>query len=126
ATKPFGFQAFHPGPGVGGHCIPIDPNYLSYRARTAGQQVHFVELAHEVNHRMPAYVVGRVQDLLNRAERSVHGSCIAVAGLTYKADVADERETPARPIVKKLVRLGARVVGIDPYIDWFEVDGTPI
>jgi nucleotide sugar dehydrogenase len=125
-TKPFGFQAFYPGPGVGGHCIPIDPNYLSYQVRTLGYQFRFVELAQEISNRMPAYVVARVQQALNDVARAVRGSRILVLGLTYKADIADDRETPAVPVIRKLRRLGADVVACDPHVEHFAVDGEPV
>ncbi|MDP7066080.1 MAG: nucleotide sugar dehydrogenase, partial [Acidimicrobiales bacterium] len=92
ATKPFGFQAFHPGPGVGGHCIPIDPNYLSWVAKRVGYRLRFVELAEEVSERMPAYVARRVQDSLNRMSRPLNGSHVVLAGVSYKANVSDQRE----------------------------------
>ena len=125
-TKPFGFAAFYPGPGVGGHCIPIDPNYLSHQVRTLGYQFRFVELAQEISQRMPTYVVRRVQDLLNRHHKPVNGSKIFVLGLTYKPDIADDRETPARGVIIDLLTLGADVVGHDPYLERFEIDGVPI
>lgn len=126
ATKPFGFAAFYPGPGVGGHCIPIDPNYLSHSVRTLGYQFRFVELAQEVSNRMPAYVVARVQDALNEVSKPVRGSRVLLLGLTYKADIADDRETPARAIVRHFRRLGADVVGHDPHLAEFVVDGEPL
>ncbi|MEI2704319.1 MAG: nucleotide sugar dehydrogenase [Ilumatobacteraceae bacterium] len=124
SSKPFGFEAFYPGPGVGGHCIPIDPNYLSYQVRRLGYPFRFVELAQEVSGRMPAYVVARAQSMLNGVSKSVRGSTITVLGLTYKANVADERETPARPIIRRLLDLGAKVVAVDPYVRTFDVDGV--
>lgn len=126
ATKPFGFAAFYPGPGVGGHCIPIDPNYLSHSVRTLGYQFRFVELAQEVSNRMPAYVVARVQETLNEVSKPVRGSRVLLLGLTYKADIADDRETPARAIVRHFRRLGADVVGHDPHLAAFVVDGEPL
>jgi UDP-N-acetyl-D-glucosamine dehydrogenase len=119
STKPFGFQPFHPGPGVGGHCIPIDPNYLSYRVRALGYPFRFVELAQEINARMPAFVVSRVTRLLNDRCRSVRGAKILLLGVTYKADIADERESPAREIAHKLLALGAELAYHDPYVaEW--------
>ena len=126
STKPFGFHAFYPGPGVGGHCIPIDPNYLSYRVRSLGYPFRFVELAQEVSNRMPAYVVTRIQLVLNELGLPVKGSKILLLGLTYKPDVSDARETPAIPIIRRLRELGAAVVGHDPHIEQFAVDGTAI
>ena len=125
-TKPFGFQAFYPGPGVGGHCIPIDPNYLSYAVRTLGYQFRFVELAQEVSSRMPAYVAARAQSLLNNHRKAVNGSKILLLGVTYKADISDERETPARPLAGRLREMGAEVSFFDPHVEAFDVDGTPL
>jgi len=123
ATKPFGFQAFRPGPGIGGHCIPIDPNYLSWVARSVGYRLHFVELAQEVSERMPAYVARRIQDALNFQGKPVKGSHVVLAGVTYKANVGDQRETPARPLAMILHDQGARLSYVDPHVDRFEVDG---
>ena len=100
ATKPFGFQAFYPGPGVGGHCIPIDPNYLSYKVRTLGYPFRFVELAQEINSRMPGYVVDRAAELLNTDAKPLNGAKVLLLGVTYKKDIADQRESPARPIAR--------------------------
>ena len=120
STKPFGFSPFYPGPGVGGHCIPIDPNYLSHRVRThLGYSFKFVELAQEINSGMPAYVARRVQDLLNDRGRSVRGSRVLLLGVTYKADIADQRESPAVDVAAALGALGANVDFHDPYVtDW--------
>ena len=126
ATKPFGFAAFYPGPGVGGHCIPIDPNYLSHQVRTLGYPFRFVELAQEISGRMPAYVTTRLQAVLNDAGKPVRGSTVVVLGLTYKADIADERETPARPLIRNLLALGANVIGVDPHLRSFVVDHTDL
>ena len=116
-TKPFGFQAFYPGPGVGGHCIPIDPNYLSYRVRAAlGYPFRFVELAQEINHEMPGYVVRRIQDSLNDVAKPLRGSTVLLLGVTYKADISDQRESPAVPIARKLAGHGAEVLFHDPYV----------
>ena len=120
-TKPFGFAAFRPGPGVGGHCIPIDPNYLSHQVRTLGYQFRFVELAQEISNRMPAYVVARVQETLNEVSKPMRGSTVLVMGLTYKPDIADDRETPATAVIRNLRRLGSRVVAHDPFLDGFVV-----
>ena len=95
ATKPFGFQPFYPGPGVGGHCIPIDPNYLSYKVRTLGYPFRFVELAQEINGRMPRYVTERAAELLNRHAKPLNGARVLLLGVTYKRDIADQRESPA-------------------------------
>ncbi len=126
ATKPFGFQAFYPGPGVGGHCIPIDPNYLSYKVKRLGYPFRFVELAQEINQRMPAYVAQRVQDVVNEAGRSVKGSTVLILGVTYKPNIADQRESPARPVARRLRRMGANLVFHDPYVMQWEVDGEPV
>ncbi len=126
ATKPFGFQAFYPGPGVGGHCIPIDPNYLSYKVRTLGYPFRFVELAQEINGRMPGYVTERAAELLNRHAQPVNGARVLLLGVTYKKDIADRRETPARPIARKLRDRGAQVSYHDPYVPAWQVDGQPV
>lgn len=123
-TKPFGFQAFYPGPGVGGHCIPIDPNYLSYEVRRSlGYPFKFVELAEEVNKSMPAYVVSRVQDLLNDAGRALNGSAVLLLGVTYKANIADQRESPATQVAELLMNKGASVSYQDPRVDEWRVGG---
>ena len=126
ATKPFGFQAFQPGPGVGGHCIPIDPNYLSYKVKTLGFPFRFVELAQEINARMPDYVLRRSADLLNDAGLAVNGSRILLLGVTYKADIADQRESPARPVATKMLHKGADLVYHDPYVTEWTVDGHAV
>src|SRR5271156_3105605 len=126
ATKPFGFQPFYPGPGVGGHCIPIDPNYLSYKVRTLGYPFRFVELAQEINGRMPGYVTDRAAELLNRHAKAVNGAKVLLLGVTYKRDIADQRESPARPLARKLLARGARVSYHDPYVPSWQVDGQSI
>ena len=125
-TKPFGFQAFYPGPGVGGHCIPIDPNYLSWVVRSLGYRFRFVELAQEVSERMPTYVAKRVQDALNAQRRAVNGSTIVLVGVSYKANISDQRETPARPLALRLLAMGADVQYVDPHVDRFEVEGLEL
>ncbi len=125
-TKPFGFQAFRPGPGIGGHCIPIDPNYLSWVAKRVGYRLRFVELAQEVSERMPAYVARRTQDALNRLKKPMNGSHIVLAGVTYKANVSDQRETPAKPLVAHLRRMGADVSFVDSHVDNFIVAGGEV
>ena len=122
-TKPFGFQAFYPGPGVGGHCIPIDPNYLSHNVRSRlGYSFRFVELAQEINAAMPAYVLRRVQDILNEDGKALRGSKVLLLGVTYKADIADQRESPAVPLARRLLEQGARVRFHDPLIGrWDEL-----
>lgn len=125
-TKPFGFQSFYPGPGVGGHCIPIDPNYLSYRVRRLGYPFRFVELAQEINERMPGYVVHRVQDLLNERRLPVADAEVLLLGVTYKPDITDVRESPAEPVVRGLRRLHAKVSFHDPHVTELVVDGEPV
>ncbi|MFC6885873.1 MULTISPECIES: nucleotide sugar dehydrogenase [Actinomadura] len=126
ATKPFGFQAFRPGPGVGGHCIPIDPNYLSYKVRSLGYPFRFVELAQEINDRMPRYIVERAQQLLNREGRALKNARVLLLGVTYKADIADQRESPARPVARRLARLGADLAYHDPYVKDWQVEGCQV
>ncbi|MDN5716301.1 MAG: nucleotide sugar dehydrogenase [Janibacter sp.] len=119
-TKPFGFQAFYPGPGVGGHCIPIDPNYLSYNVRAKlGYPFRFVELAQEINATMPAYVVQRAQNILNEDSKSLRGSTVLLLGVTYKPDIADQRESPAVPLAQQLIAKGATIRYFDAKVaDW--------
>ena len=126
ATKPFGFQPFYPGPGVGGHCIPIDPNYLSYKVRTLGYPFRFVELAQEINSRMPSYVTDRAAELLNRHAKAVNGAKVLLLGVTYKRDIADQRESPARPLARKLLARGAQLSYHDPYVPAWTIDGQSI
>lgn len=126
STKPFGFQKFTPGPGVGGHCIPIDPNYLSFQVKkTLGYQFRFVELAQEVNNSMPSYVVGRVADLLNDSYKPVKGSRVLLLGVTYKPDIADQRESPALAVANVLERKQAILEFHDPLVKrWSLPDRT--
>jgi len=127
STKPFGFNPFFPGPGVGGHCIPIDPNYLSHRVQTRlGYSFRFVELAQEINAGMPAYVVRRIQELLNDQSLPLRNSRVLLLGVTYKADIGDVRESPAADIAKALVELGARVSYIDSLVDSWAIDGAEV
>jgi nucleotide sugar dehydrogenase len=126
STKPFGFQPFYPGPGVGGHCIPIDPNYLSYKVRTLGYPFRFVELAQEINSRMPGYVVDRAAELLNRHAKPLNGANVLLLGVTYKRDIADQRESPARPIARRLLARGARLAYHDPHVDDWPIDGQAV
>ncbi|MBI9001183.1 nucleotide sugar dehydrogenase [Corynebacterium sp. CCM 9185] len=127
ATKPFGFMKFTPGPGVGGHCIPIDPNYLSHEVRRRlGYPFRFVELAQEINSTMPAYVVSRVGDLLNEDRKAINGATVAILGVTYKPDISDQRESPARPIGKQLLLKGANLKYYDPYVPKWNLDGEEI
>ena len=126
ATKPFGFQAFHPGPGVGGHCIPIDPNYLGYKVRTLGYPFRFVELAQEINGRMPSYVVDRAVELLNGHAKPMNGAHVLLLGVTYKKNVADQRESPVRQIGYKLQSRGADLVYHDPHVPEWSLNGEPV
>jgi UDP-N-acetyl-D-glucosamine dehydrogenase len=115
-TKPFGFMPFYPGPGLGGHCIPIDPYYLSWKARQSGFECRFIELAGHVNASMPEYVVERVTDALNSVRKPINGSRIHVYGVAYKRDVGDMRESPALDIIELLARRGAVISYSDPYV----------
>ena len=99
-TKPFGFESFRPGPGVGGHCIPIDPNYLSFKTRQIGKPVRFVELAQEINNTMPTYIVGRVLEMMNKLGKPMNNSTILLFGVAYKKDISDTRESPALHIIE--------------------------
>ena len=115
-TKPFGFMAFYPGPGLGGHCIPIDPFYLTWKAREFGQHTRFIELAGEINTGMPQYVVTRTAEALNARRRALNGSRILLVGLAYKANVDDQRESPTFALMKLLTHAGAEVAYYDPHI----------
>ncbi|MDQ1292583.1 MAG: UDP-N-acetyl-D-glucosamine dehydrogenase [Actinomycetota bacterium] len=127
SSKPFGFQAFYPGPGVGGHCIPIDPNYLSYQVRARlGYPFRFVELAQEINAGMPDYVARRVQDLLNEQSKALRGSTVLLLGVTYKPNIADQRESPARPLAARLLAQGADVRFHDPHVRQWSVNGHDV
>ena len=115
-AKPFGFMRFNPGPGWGGHCIPLDPFYLAWKAREHGVSTKFIELAGEVNVRMPEYVVGKLQAALNDCGRAVKGAKVLVLGLAYKKDIDDPRESPAFEVIHQLLMLGAVVSYHDPYV----------
>jgi UDP-N-acetyl-D-glucosamine dehydrogenase len=115
-TKPFGFMPFYPGPGLGGHCIPIDPYYLSWKARQNGFECRFIELAGHVNSSMPAYVVQRIGDALNSVQKPINGSRIHLFGVAYKRDVNDVRESPALDLLELLTKRGACVSYTDPYV----------
>jgi UDP-N-acetyl-D-glucosamine dehydrogenase len=123
ATKPFGFMPFYPGPGIGGHCIPLDPHYLSWKARLHGFEARFISLAEEVNSHMPQHVVQLVQDGLNEREKALKGSRVLVLGVAYKRDINDVRESPALGIVDQLMHKGAQVSYHDPFIPEMNVDG---
>ena len=127
STKPFGYMRFTPGPGVGGHCLPIDPSYLSWRVkRTLGQSFRFVELANDVNDHMPDYVVRRLMQALNRDKKAVNGSRILLLGLAYKRNTSDDRESPAHTIAERLLSLGAEVRAADPHVNLAYVDGRVV
>lgn len=122
-TKPFGYMAFRPGPGVGGHCIPVDPSYLSHRVRAKlGYSFRMVELAEEINHAAPAYVADRVQAALNGARKSVNGSTVLLLGVTYKPNISDLRESPSAPLADRLEQLGATVIYHDPFVPCWQRD----
>jgi UDP-N-acetyl-D-glucosamine dehydrogenase len=124
ATKPFGFMPFYPGPGLGGHCIPIDPFYLSWKSKEAGIEARFIELAGYINGRMPEFVVEKVQNALNNATKPVRGSRIHVLGTAYKRDIDDVRESPALDIIVLLQRLGANVTFSDPFVQKIRLNDT--
>jgi len=125
ATKPYGFMPFYPGPGLGGHCIPVDPTYLAWKLRRLNYTPRFIDLANEINRRMPEYVIERITDVLNDHCLSVKGARILVLGLTYKADVGDLRESPALEIITLLQQRGAIVGWNDPHVgDTSALDGT--
>jgi UDP-N-acetyl-D-glucosamine dehydrogenase len=115
-TKPFGYMAFYPGPGLGGHCIPIDPFYLSWKARQTGFDPRFIDLAGHINGGMPHYVVDKVGDALNTRRKPINGSNILIAGVAYKRDIDDLRESPALDVMGLLDKRGARVSYADPYV----------
>lgn len=122
ATKPFGFMPFYPGPGLGGHCIPIDPFYLSWKSKEAGIEARFIELAGYINGRMPEFVVEKVQNALNDVCKAVRGSHIHILGVAYKRDIDDVRESPALDIIHLLQQLGAKVTFSDPYVPSIRLD----
>ncbi|RKY20341.1 MAG: nucleotide sugar dehydrogenase [Planctomycetota bacterium] len=123
ATKPFGFQAFYPGPGMGGHCVPVDPFYLSHKAKSIGVSARFIELAGKINRDMPGYVVERLGEALAERGKELRGSRVLVLGLAYKPDVPDTRESPALAVMRKLKRLGARVEYYDPLVPEMPEEG---
>ena len=126
ATKPFGFMPFYPGPGIGGHCIPVDPLYLSWKMRLNGYEARFIALADEINRAMPAHVLSLVSEALNDAGRALKGARILVLGVAYKRGVGDTRESPAHEIIATLRRKGAQVSYADPHVPTFPVDGTDL
>jgi UDP-N-acetyl-D-glucosamine dehydrogenase len=122
STKPFGFMPFFPGPGVGGHCLPVDPSYLSWQfERRLGAVSRFVKIADDVNNNMPSYIARRIQGGLNRRRKAVNGSKVVVLGVAYKKNTGDARETPATPLIQELLGLGAEVVVHDPYVENYEL-----
>jgi UDP-N-acetyl-D-glucosamine dehydrogenase len=126
ATKPFGFKPFYPGPGLGGHCIPIDPFYLSWKTRQSGIEARFIELAGYVNGQMPHFVVAKVQNALNDAGKAVKGSHIHILGVAYKRDIDDVRESPALDIIHLLQQLGAKVTFSDPFVPSIRIENQLI
>ena len=124
ATKPFGFMRFTPGPGIGGHCIPLDPHYLAWKMRTLNYKTRFIDLASEINSEMPAYVVEKVASALNDERKAVNGSRVVVLGVAYKRDIDDVRESPALDVIRLLEELGADVAYHDPYVPSFQEDGV--
>ena len=124
ATKPFGFMPFYPGPGIGGHCIGVDPMYLSWKLRLNGYEARFIRLADEVNRGMPAYVVTLIMEALNERRRAVHGSRILALGVSYKRGVGDTRESPALEVIALLKERGADVVYADPYVPGITIGGA--
>jgi len=122
-TKPFGFMKFNPGPGMGGHCIPVDPLYLSWKMKTLNYTARFIDLASEIDANMPRYVVGKIQDALNRYKKSINGSKVLLIGVTYKPNISDLRESPAIDITHLLIEKGAEVSYYDPYVPEIDQDG---
>ena len=125
-TKPFGFESFKPGPGVGGHCIPVDPEYLSFKTRQIGKPVRFVELAQEINNSMPAYVVGQISEILNKNGKILNNSKILLMGVAYKNDISDMRESPAIDVTELLLEKKVDVSYFDPFVKEFSVFGKDI
>src|SRR5213593_864554 len=126
ATKPFGFMPFYPGPGIGGHCIPVDPLYLSWKMRLNGYEARFISLADDINRAMPGHVLSLVSEGLNDAGRALKGARILVLGVAYKRGIGDTRESPAYEIIATLRRKGAQVSYADPHVPTFPVDGTEL
>lgn len=126
ATKPFGFMPFYPGPGLGGHCIPIDPHYLSWKLRSLNFFTRFIDLAAEINRGMPLHVVNRIGLLLNERERSLKGAKVLVVGVTYKRDTADVRESPALDVIELLHQRGAKVSYSDPFVPALSIEGHEV
>jgi len=126
STKPFGYMPFYPGPGTGGHCIPLDPYYLSSKAREYGFHTRFIELAAEINEGMPQHVAARIMEMLNARGRSLNGADVLVLGVAYKKDVADTRESPSLSLMELLREKGARVSYNDPYVPRVQLAGDSL
>lgn len=126
ATKPYGFMPFYPGPGLGGHCIPIDPWYLTWKAREYNYHTKLIETAGEINDSMPDFIVQRCMEVLNEQGKALKGSKVIVMGVAYKKDIDDYRESPVLPILQKLTQFGADWVAVDPYIPHFKLDGYTV
>ena len=126
ATKPFGFMPFYPGPGLGGHCIPVDPHFLAWKLKTLNYNARFIELASEVTRSMPGYVVEKITDALNEYERCLKGADILILGVTYKPDVRDIRESPALDIIEMLREKGAKVSYCDPFVDHLQTESLDL
>ena len=126
ATKPFGFMSFRPGPGLGGHCIPVDPHYLAWKLRELGQPAQFIQLAAEINESMPRHVMNKVRDALNEDAKSVKNARVLVLGVAYKPNISDVRESPALDLIRLLLADGAAVSFSDPYVSEITVDGTTL
>jgi UDP-N-acetyl-D-glucosamine dehydrogenase len=126
ATKPFGFMPFYPGPGLGGHCIPVDPQYLTWKARAEGFEPRFIELAGIINAQKPAFVVQKVADLLNDQSKPLRGSRILALGVAYKRDVDDVRESPSIDVMTLLIDKGALVTFADPFVDSVKIHDHPV
>src|SRR5438445_6624942 len=126
ATKPFGFMPFYPGPGIGGHCIPVDPLYLSWKVRLNGYEARFISLADEINRAMPTHVLGLVSEALNEAGRALKGTRILVLGVAYKGGICFIKQKTAYEIIATLRRKGAEVSYADPHVPTFRLDGTEL
>lgn len=126
ATKPFGFMKFTPGPGLGGHCIPVDPHYLSWKMRTLNYKTRFIELASEINSEMPYFVVDKVREALNRQRKAVNGATVLLLGVAYKRDIDDVRESPALDVLKLLLEDGASVSYHDPFVSELHEEGVDL
>src|SRR5262249_2101231 len=122
STKPYGFMPFYPGPGLGGHCIPIDPHYLSWKMKSLNFSARFIELAGEINSHMPDFTVNKIMRALNAHQKSINASKILILGVAYKANVSDMRESPALDVIHLLQQMGAEVSFHDPYVPWIYVE----